>query len=588
MADHAEKRAKLSLNIEIVKCKAYDDQKPGTSGLRKRTRKFMEGTYLYNFVACTFLAIGEKKLNGSTLVVGGDGRYYNKEAIRVIVKMAAAYGVGKLIIGKDGLLSTPALSATIRKMRALGGIILTASHNPGGINEDFGIKYNVENGGPAPESVTSAIFEKTKTISSFKIGTNVPDFSLSKCPFKLEIPGGMIVEIVDSTSGYVDLMKSIFDFNAIKKLLSRKDFSMIFDGLHGVAGPYAQAIFVNELGVSSSNLSGCVPKEDFGGGHPDPNLTYAPALVTKMGLRRDGTPLDDDGKTTTPSFGAACDGDADRNMLLGASFFVTPSDSVAMIAANAQKCIPYFKKNGLRAVARSMPTSMALDRVAKEMKIPCFVVPTGWKFFGNLMDSGSMGKTNYCPLICGEESFGTGSSHIREKDGIWAVLCWLNILASRNEQSSSDDTLVSVRDVVIEHWRKFGRNAYCRYDYENVEKDKALKMTAHLTAQIQDSTFPESIESGEIFSYVDPVDGSISNNQGWRFRLKDGSRFVFRLSGTGSVGATIRLYLERYIPSTHADLLVPVHDALRPIVESALSFSKIESFTGRKSPTVIT
>jgi len=272
-------------------------------------------------------------------------------------------------------------------------------------------------------------------------------------------------------------------------------------------------------------------------------------------------------------------------MVLGDSFFVTPSDSVAMIASNARDCIPYFKKNGLRAVARSMPTSMALDRVAKELSIPCFVVPTGWKFFGNLMDSGSMGKTNYCPLICGEESFGTGSSHIREKDGIWAVLCWLSILAHRNETS---DSLVTVRDIVIDHWNKFGRNAYCRYDYENVEKEKALKMTAHLTAQIRDSKFPDTIQSGEIFSYVDPVDGSVSNNQGWRFLLKDGSRFVFRLSGTGSVGATIRLYLERYIPNRSADLLIPVHEALRPIVESALSFSQIESFTGRKKPTVIT
>eukprot|EP00938_MAST-03A_sp_MAST-3A-sp1_P004762 g4762.t1 len=578
------KRTKIELDVKVVECKAYDDQKPGTSGLRKRTRKFMEGTYLNNFVASTFEAIGEKALTGSTLVVGGDGRYYNKEAVRVIVEMAAAYGVGKLIVGKDGLMSTPALSALIRANKALGGIILTASHNPGGIDEDFGIKYNVGNGGPAPESVTSEIYRRTQTITSFKIGTNVPTFSLSKCPSKIEIPGGMMIEIVDPTDGYVNLMKSIFDFDAIKKLLSRKDFSMIFDGLHGVAGPYAQAIFVDELGVSSSNLSGCVPKADFGGGHPDPNLTYAPVLVSKMGLTKNGTPIEKK-SDDTPSFGAACDGDADRNMVLGDSFFVTPSDSVAMIASNARDCIPYFKKNGLRAVARSMPTSMALDRVAKELSIPCFVVPTGWKFFGNLMDSGSMGKTNYCPLICGEESFGTGSSHIREKDGIWAVLCWLSILAHRNETS---DSLVTVRDIVIDHWNKFGRNAYCRYDYENVEKEKALKMTAHLTAQIRDSKFPDTIQSGEIFSYVDPVDGSVSNNQGWRFLLKDGSRFVFRLSGTGSVGATIRLYLERYIPNGSADLLIPVHEALRPIVESALSFSQIESFTGRKKPTVIT
>ena len=301
------KRTKIELDVKVVECKAYDDQKPGTSGLRKRTRKFMEGTYLNNFVASTFEAIGEKALTGSTLVVGGDGRYYNKEAVRVIVEMASAYGVGKLIVGKDGLMSTPALSALIRANKALGGIILTASHNPGGIDEDFGIKYNVGNGGPAPESVTSEIYRRTQTITSFKIGTNVPTFSLSKCPNKIEIPGGMMIEIVDPTDGYVNLMKSIFDFDAIKKLLSRKDFSMIFDGLHGVAGPYAQAIFVDELGVSSSNLSGCVPKTDFGGGHPDPNLTYAPVLVSKMGLTKNGTPIEKK-SDDTPSFGAACDG----------------------------------------------------------------------------------------------------------------------------------------------------------------------------------------------------------------------------------------------------------------------------------------
>ncbi len=512
-------------------------------------------------------------------------------------------------------MATPALSAVVRGRSAYGGIILTASHNPGGIDEDFGIKYNISNGGPAPSGVTAAIYEQSKVIVEYKIAASVPDVDLSSPQthgFAIAAnvegePTRFEVEVVDPADEYTTLMKTVFDFGAIKGLLARSDFSFVYDGLSGIAGPYAHRIFGSELGVKADALRNCTPLPDFGGHHPDPNLTYAAELVKTMGLQRDGTKLPDDASASVeniPVFGAAADGDADRNMILGRQFFVTPSDSVAIIAAHARECIPYFRdQGGVKALARSMPTSMALDLVAKDLGVPLFEVPTGWKFFGNLMDSKALfGGEDYCPLICGEESFGTGASHIREKDGPWAVLCWLSILAHKNE-GVEEGSLVSVRDVVVAHWKKYGRNVYCRYDYEGVGKADAQAMMSRLTGMIDmwgkagqgpvplgDTDDSPVLASCSVFEYTDPVDGSVSKNQGWRFILADGSRFVFRLSGTGSVGATIRLYLERYIaPSAdEAVLTADVQSALGPIVDCALKFSCLEEYTGRKEPTVIT
>lgn len=585
----------MDLSVTVVPTKAFAGQKPGTSGLRKKCRDFMQPHYLANFVQCIFDALPAKEVSGSTIVVGGDGRFYNNEAIQIIVKMAFANGVSKIVVGKNGLLSTPALSTIIRKRKAYGGIILTASHNSGGIDEDFGIKYNVSNGGPAPEKVTSAIYECTRSISQYKIALGLQNIPLDK--EAIHRLGGMDVEVVDEADAYVEMMKTVFDFDAIKTLLARADFSFVYDAMHGVGGPYATRIFGGQFGVPAKALLRCNPLPDFGKCHPDPNLTYASELVRIMGLRRDGTPLPES-EAKRPSLGAAADGDADRNMILGDGFFVTPSDSVAVIAAYAAQVIPYYR-SGLKGLARSMPTSMALDLVAKKLGVRLFEVPTGWKFFGNLMDSAELGGADFCPLICGEESFGTGSSHIREKDGIWAVLCWLSILAHKNK-STAIGSLVSVRDVVVSHWKEFGRNVYCRYDYEAVDKTSALQMMARLTGMIDlwhahgqkplKLTEAFTLVHCDEFEYIDPVDKSKSSNQGWRFKLAGGSRFVFRLSGTGSVGATIRLYLERYVPASegHAKLLQTVQSALGPVVDAALAFSKLEQYTGRKSPTVIT
>ena len=424
---------------------------------------------------------------------------------------------------------------------------MTASHNPGGIDEDFGIKYNVSMG-PAPSGVTTAIFEKTKTIDKYYIDASLNSIDLSAVA-SFEISETFTVEIVDPTEQYTALMKEVFDFDALRTFMARADFSFVYDALHGVAGPYARRIFGRELGVSDECLRNCDPLPDFGGHHPDPNLTYAPELVARMGLQRNGTQLPSC-NTEVPTFGAAADGDMDRNMVLGSRFFVTPSDSVAIIAANAKEAIPYFtRRGGVKSLARSMPTSQALDLVAKELGVPLFEVPTGWKFFGNLMDSAEIfGQEDYTPLICGEESFGTGSSHIREKDGVWAVLCWLSLLAKQNESTMSSGKLISVRDIVIGHWKRFGRNVYCRYDYEGVDKTSALKMMARLTGIIDmwrlSGNKPVTLPAGNFvlskadeFEYHDPVDKSVTRNQGWRFIMSDGSRFVFRLSGTGSTSA---------------------------------------------------
>lgn len=581
----------MAFKVVTEQTKPYDGQKPGTSGLRKKVTEFQKPHYLHNFVQSTFNALPASEVKGCTLVVSGDGRYYSEVAIQVIIKIAAANGIKCVWVGQNGLLSTPAVSAIIRRrtgsegQKAYGGFILTASHNPGGPHEDFGIKYNCDNGGPALESLTDKIYKNTTTISEYQIAADLPEVDISSIGnTSFEGPEGPFsVEVFDSADDYISLMKTIFDFGAIRTLLSRSDFPFLFDGLNGVAGAYSK-LFLDELGVSPDSLANCVPKEDFGGGHPDPNLTYAHHLVDAMGLGEHQPAKE------PPEFGAACDGDADRNMILGKRFFVTPSDSVAILAANAVEAIPYFK-SGLKGVARSMPTSAALDVVAKGLDLKFFEVPTGWKFFGNLMDA------NMCS-ICGEESFGTGSDHIREKDGIWAVLAWLSVLAHKNKDVPSGGKLATVEDIVRGHWSKYGRHFYTRYDYEGVDADAAKKLMAHLVSSQSDVAAINKVvkgvggdvaevEKGDEFEYHDPVDGSVAKHQGIRFYFKDGSRLIFRLSGTGSVGATIRVYIEQYV-SDPSKTGLDAADALKPLVKVALELSKMQEFTGRDKPTVIT
>eukprot|EP00126_Sphaerothecum_destruens_P011947 Sdes_comp20972_c0_seq2m19050 len=495
------------------------------------------------------------------MVLGGDGRFYGKETVQKILKMAAANGLKKILVGQNSILSTPAVSCLIRSKKAqAGGIILTASHNPGGPNGDFGIKYNCENGGPAPESVTDAIYKRTSQISEYRI-CDIPDIDLSVLGTSQF--GDFTVEVIDSVNDYANLMRSIFDFQAIKNLLSKKSFKFIFDAMSGVTGPYATRIFVQELGAPHDAIMNGTPLEDFGGGHPDPNLTYAADLVRKM-------------QEENYDFGAASDGDGDRNMILGKNAFVNPSDSVAVIAANSH-LIPYFR-SGLKGVARSMPTSQALDRVAQKLAIEVYEVPTGWKFFGNLMDAGNLS-------ICGEESFGTSSDHLREKDGIWAVLAWLNIVACRK---------TSVKDILDGHFKQFGRNYFTRFDFEEVSSADADKMVQHLQNHIAN---PSSLlgkkfgnlelKTADNFSYTDPVDGSVSSNQGMRFLFADGSRIIYRLSGTGSSGATIRIYIEKYEAETRLCSQDP-QSALQPLIQVAYELSQLKKFTGREKPTVIT
>ena len=541
--------------IKTVSTTPFDDQKPGTSGLRKQVPAFQKPNYLENFIQSTFDSLEDYK--GKTLVVGGDGRYYNRPAIQTILKMAAANGIGKVMVGQGGILSTPAASCLIRKYGAIGGIILSASHNPGGPEGDFGVKYNVSNGGPAPEKVTSAIFENTKKISEYKIA-EADDIDLDS--LGSTAVGEMAVEVVDSVADYAELMQSLFDFGKIKALLE-SDFSMCMDSLHAVTGPYAKAIFEQALGAKAGTVTNGEPLEDFGGGHPDPNLVYAHDLVETMFAE------------DAPDFGAASDGDGDRNMILGNNFFVNPSDSLALIAANAT-LIPGYK-DGLSGVARSMPTSQAADRVAKKLGIDCYETPTGWKFFGNLLDADKI-------TVCGEESFGTGSNHVREKDGLWAVLFWLNILAERQQ---------SVEEIVVDHWKTYGRNFYSRHDYEGIDSGKANELMGGLRSQLADLPGTKlgdyTVEYADDFSYTDPIDGSVSEKQGIRIGFTDGSRMVFRLSGTGTQGATLRLYLESYEPDESQHSLDP-QEALKPLITLADETARIEELTGRSEPTVIT
>ncbi len=544
------------MNINNQSTTAFEGQKPGTSGLRKKVKVFQQPGYLENFVQSVFDSIGD--FQGQTLVVGGDGRYFNAEAIQIIINMAAANGFSRVLVGQDGILSTPAASCIIRKHHAFGGLILSASHNPAGPDEDFGIKYNIGNGGPAPEKITDAIYAKTQTISSYKILKSSVQVDLSK--IAISQIGAMSVEVIDSVSDYAELMQSLFDFPAIRALLA-SDFRMCFDAMHAVTGSYAKVILQDMLGAADDSLINCIPLEDFGGGHPDPNLTYAKELVDIVYSNH------------APDFGAASDGDGDRNMILGKHFFVTPSDSLAIMAANA-KAVPAYK-DGIAGIARSMPTSSAADRVAKALGLDCYETPTGWKFFGNLMDANKV-------TLCGEESFGTGSNHVREKDGLWAVLFWLNILAVRGE---------SVEHIVTEHWKEFGRNYYSRHDYEAVPTDAANQVMQHIRDQfesLQGSMLAgRKVQTCDDFSYTDPIDQSVSSNQGIRILFEDGSRIIFRLSGTGTEGATIRLYLESFEPDTNKQNM-DAQDALAELIEASESISKLQHFTNRDKPTVIT
>jgi phosphoglucomutase len=544
------------MNIRTVSTTPFSDQKPGTSGLRKLVKVFQQFHYLENFVQSIFDSL--EGYQEQTLVLGGDGRYYNRQAIQTILKMAAANGFGRVLVGQGGILSTPAVSWVIRKNAAFGGIILSASHNPGGPDADFGIKYNISNGGPAPEKVTEAIYARSKGIDGYKI-LDAVDVDLDR--LGTSKVGAMTVEVIDSVTDYAKLMESLFDFDRIHQLLTSGQFRMCFDGLHAVTGPYAHGILEKKLGAPAGTVIHGTPLEDFGGGHPDPNLVYAHDLVEILY------------GDNAPDFGAASDGDGDRNMILGRRFFVTPSDSLAILAANA-KLVPGYQ-DGLAGVARSMPTSQAADRVAKQLGIDCYETPTGWKFFGNLLDAGKA-------TLCGEESFGTGSNHIREKDGLWAVLFWLNILAARGE---------SVEQIVKHHWQTYGRNYYSRHDYEGIETDQANTLMKRLRSQLptlKGQQFSQyEVNYADDFSYTDPVDGSISQNQGIRIGFSDGSRMVFRLSGTGTQGATLRVYLESYEPDVGKHDQDP-QQALAQLIHIADEIAQIRKLTGMEQPTVIT
>ncbi len=544
------------MRLKTLTTQPFTDQKPGTSGLRKAVSVFQQPDYLENFIQ-SILDILPKR-SGQTLIVGGDGRYYNRHGIQKILKIASANGIGRIIVGTEGILSTPAASHLIRQYHALGGIILSASHNPGGIKGDFGIKYNISNGGPAPEKVTDAIFERTQTIQQYKI-LEAADINLDRAgSFKL---GTMAVEVIDGVIPYLRLMESLFDFDKIKSLLTSSRFRMSIDSLNAVTGPYAHAIFEKRLGAPSGTVQQGTPLEDFGGSHPDPNLVHAHALVSLLFGEN------------APDFGAASDGDGDRNMILGRRFFVNPSDSLAVLTANAT-LIPAYQ-NGLRGVARSLPTSQAVDQVAQKLGINCYETPTGWKFFGNLLDAGKV-------TLCGEESFGTGSNHIREKDGLWAILFWLNIIADRQE---------SVEQMVQRHWVEFGRHYYSRHDYEGVNLGNAHELMEQLRLQLSllkgKKYGAYEVAYSDDFRYIDPIDGSISEKQGIRILFTNQSRLVFRLSGTGTQGATLRVYLECYEPNPHQHQ-IETQQKLLPLRQIAEEVAQIRQFTGQHQPTVIT
>ncbi len=543
------------MTIQTVATTPFAGQRPGTSGLRKKVSEFQQPGYLENFVESIFLTLGEGKCRH--LVVGGDGRYFNREAIQTILRMAAAHGVQKVLVGRGGILSTPAVSCVIRKHACHGGIVLSASHNPGGPDGDFGIKYNIENGGPAPEKFTDAVYEQTRTLGAYRI-SDAPPVDLDRLgTTRIE---DMAIEVIDPVADYAGLMGRLFDFDAIRALFA-SGFRMRFDAMHAVSGPYAKAVLEDLLGAPAGTVVNGHPLEDFGGGHPDPNPVNAADLIAAMAA------------PDAPDFGAASDGDGDRNMIVGRGIAVTPSDSLAIIAANATVAPGYA--NGITGIARSMPTSQAADRVAEALGISCFETPTGWKYFGNLMDAN-------LATLCGEESYGTGSIHIREKDGLWAVLFWLNLLAARRQ---------SVGEILRAHWARFGRNYYSRHDYEAVDASTAAAMMDALRARLPElagqTLDGHHVAQADDFEYADPVDGSVASKQGIRIIMSDGSRIVLRLSGTGTEGATVRLYLERFEadPARH-DL--DTQQALQGLIGVAESVSGLRQRTGRGEPTVIT
>ncbi|MDT8406592.1 MAG: alpha-D-glucose phosphate-specific phosphoglucomutase [Methylococcales bacterium] len=544
------------MTIQTIATQPFTDQKPGTSGLRKKVKTFAQPHYLANFVQSIFDTLEDRQ--GQTLVLGGDGRYFNRNALQIIIKMAVANGFGRLLIGQGGLLSTPAASNLIRKRNAYGGLVLSASHNPGGPDEDFGIKYNVSNGGPAPEKYTDAFYQRSLVIDRYLIA-DCPDIDLDQTG--VSRLGNTVIEIVDPVTDYAELMQELFDFELIKSRLKSGQLSILFDAMHAITGPYAKHILETLLGAPQGSVINATPLPDFGGGHPDPNLTHAHELAERMF------------STDAPALGAASDGDGDRNMIMGANFFVTPSDSLAVMAANAHLLKGYAK--GLAGVARSMPTSQAVDRVAKQNGLNCYETPTGWKFFGNLLDAGKI-------TLCGEESFGSGSDHVREKDGLWAVLFWLNLLAVKQQ---------SVADIVREHWCAYGRDYYTRHDYEAVPMETGETIINQLRQQLTSLPGKQfgdyQVQYADDFSYTDPIDGSIAAKQGIRIGFSNGSRMVFRLSGTGTVGATLRIYIERHQADPQQQNQ-DAQDALSELIELAEQLCQIKKLTGMTAPTVIT
>jgi phosphoglucomutase len=547
------------MTIQIINTAPIPGQRPGTSGLSKKVGVFSAPQYLENFVQSVFDTLGDCR--GQALVLGGDGRYYNRTAIQTVLRMAAAQGYARVLVGQGGILSTPAVSCVIRKHGASGGIILSASHNPGGPDGDFGIKYNTANGGPAPEKLTEAMFARTQTITEYRI-SDAADIDLDTLgEVRVE---QMVVEVIDPVLDYAELMQQLFDFDAIRALFAG-GLRICFDGMHAVSGPYATAILEGMLGAPKGSVINGVPLEDFGGGHPDPNPVNAQQLIAIMAAG--------DAGNAAPDFGAASDGDGDRNMIVGRRFDVTPSDSLAILAANATVAPGY--RAGLKGIARSMPTSGAADRVASALGIPCYETPTGWKFFGTLLDAG-------LATLCGEESYGTGSNHVREKDGVWAVLFWLNLLAEKKQ---------SVEDIVRAHWARYGRNYYSRHDYEGIDSASATQLMDAVRGQLAALPGQQldgyTVALADDFSYTDPVDGSVAAQQGIRIIMTDGARIVLRLSGTGTEGATLRLYLERYEadPALHA---IPTQEALAGLIAVAETVAQIRARTGRDAPTVTT
>lgn len=540
---------------KTVSTTPYNDQKPGTSGLRKKVPHFQQPNYVENFVQAIFDSL--EGFEGKTLVVGGDGRYYNREVIQIVLTMAAAARFGRVLVGQGGILSTPAASHVIRKNGAFGGIILSASHNPGGPKEDFGIKYNIGNGGPAPEKITDAIHARTQSIAEYHI-VEADDLNLDD--IGTQVLGDMKVEVIDPVADYAELMETLFDFEALRRMFAG-GFRMAFDAMHAVTGPYATEILEKRLGAAPGTVRNGIPLPDFGGHHPDPNLVHAKELYDEM---MGGN---------APDFGAASDGDGDRNLVIGRGIFITPSDSLALLAANIQHAPGY--SGGISGIARSMPTSGAADRVAEALGIGLYETPTGWKFFGNLLDAGKV-------TICGEESAGTGSNHVREKDGLWAVLLWLNILAVRKQ---------SAKEIVEQHWVTYGRNYYTRHDYEAVDTAAANDLVDTLRGRLTDlpGTTVEglTIATADDFAYLDPIDGSVSEHQGLRIGFDDGSRVVFRLSGTGTSGATLRVYLERLVTAPDG-LGEETQSALADVIAAAETLAGIRSRTGRVAPDVIT